>query len=60
MNRIEDIMGYVKVVNQIPTQAPKTYYDSILIYLDNYTSPTTKRLYIFAREAKTWYYINLT
>jgi len=56
---IENLKGYVKVVDQIPSKAPRTYHESMQIYLDNFNSPTTKRLYIYARDAKQWLYIDL-
>jgi len=57
---ILNILGGLSTVTVIPTTAPKKYADSIVIYLDSLTSPTTKRLYVFSREGNLWNYVTLT
>lgn len=59
MTELKDIIGYLKVVNQVPTKPPRTFEESMVIYLDNNNSPTIKRLYIFARGINKWYYIDM-
>jgi len=55
-----DLQGSIRTVTTTPTLAPKSISDSLLIYVDSLTSPTTKRLYIYSREADTWLYVALT
>lgn len=57
---ISQLLGMVRTVTQIPTHTPRSYWDAVLIYLDNPSSPTTKRLYVFSDKAKQWFYVNLT
>lgn len=55
-----NLLGNLKVQTGIPSGQPKTFADSMLIYVDSISSPTTKRLYVFSRETDAWYYITLT
>lgn len=55
-----NLLGNLKVQTSIPSSQPKTFADSMLIYVDSVTSPSTKRLYVFARETGDWYYMTLT
>jgi len=57
---LNDIMGMVETVTTIPTKAPKKIGQQILIYIDNLSTPTVKRLYIYSNSARLWSYINLT
>lgn len=57
---IENIVGYVRTVTTIPTYTPKKFEQAIKIYIDDLTTPTVKRLYIYSFEAKIWNYITLT
>jgi len=59
-NDFLNLLGNLKVQTSIPSGQPKTFADSMVIYLDSVTSPTTKRLYVFSRDNATWYYMTLT
>lgn len=55
-----NLQGFIKTVTTAPTVAPKTISDQVVIYVDDLASPTTKRLYIYSREAAAWFYVALT
>lgn len=55
-----NLQGFIKTTTTIPTLAPKSLSDQIVIYIDDLTTPTDKRLYIFSREANIWNYVTLT
>jgi hypothetical protein len=55
-----NIQGFIKTTTTIPTIAPKSLSDQIVLYIDNLTTPTSKRLYIYSREADIWSYVTLT
>ena len=57
---IENIMSNIKTVTTIPAYTPKEFHQSIKIYMDSVSSPTTKRLYIYSFEARIWNYLTLT
>jgi hypothetical protein len=54
------LQGYVKTVTTIPTYMPRTFDQSIKLYMNDLATPTTKRLYIYSFEAGIWNYIALT
>jgi hypothetical protein len=57
---IRDLDGLVKVVTSVPAYKPKKFDQQIVIYVDDISSPTTVRMYIFAPRANSWYYVALT
>lgn len=54
-----NLSGTLKTTTTIPTQAPKSMSDSVVIYIDDLTTPVVKRLYVYSREAGIWNYITL-
>lgn len=54
--RTDDIRAGFRIVAAVPTRAPRTYYESIVIYV----SGATKRLYVYNEVAGTWNYTALT
>lgn len=54
--RTEDLRAGFRVVAVVPTRAPRTYYESIVLYV----SGATKRLYVYNEVAGTWNYTALT
>lgn len=57
---LRTIFGFIRTVNAIPTYAPRRVEEQIIIYIDDYATPTTKRLYIYSPEAQIWNYVALT
>lgn len=57
---ILNLQGFLDTVNTIPTQAPRTFNESIRVYVDSYTSPTVRRLYIYSPKLKDWLYTTLS
>lgn len=55
-----NMRGFIKIVTAIPSAAPKSLADSVVIYLDSLSSPTTKRLYMYSPDASSWFYVALT
>ena len=55
-----NLINYIETVTTIPTYTPKKFYESIKIYMDDLSSPTVKRLYIYSFEAGAWNYVTLT
>lgn len=55
-----NIEGLIKTVTAIPTGAPTKLINQIVMYFDSLTAPTVKRLYIYSKDTKAWYYIALT
>lgn len=56
----QNLQGFLKTVTVIPTLAPKSLADAVIIYIDDLATPTDKRLYLYSREAAIWSYITLT
>jgi len=57
---ILNLEDFIETVTSIPTEAPKNYYQSIKIYTDSLSSPTTRRLYIYSVELDDWLYVALS
>lgn len=55
-----DLIDKVKTVTTIPTYIPKILSQQVVVYVDSITTPTVKRLYIYADRVGVWYYITLT
>lgn len=55
-----NLQGFIKTTTTVPTIAPKTIADQLVIYIDDLASPSTKRLYIYSIEAGIWNYVALT
>lgn len=58
--RIEDIIGFIDTVTSIPSKTPRRLREQVKIYVDDVTTPTTKRLYIYSNKTKSWNYVTLT
>lgn len=54
--RTDDIRQGFRRVGSVPSAAPRTYYESIVIY----TSGATYRLYVYDQVAGAWRYATLT
>lgn len=54
-----DLEGMIDTVTVAPTHTPTKLQAQILIYIDNLTTPTVKRLYIYSHKAKIWNYVTL-
>lgn len=54
LSSIDDDVGFLKVVSEIPTKPPKNSFQKIKIYL----SGETRRLYVW--DGKNWRFVNLT
>lgn len=57
---ILNLEGFIQTVTSIPTEPPQTFYDSVKIYTDSISSPTTRRLYIYSVELGDWLYVALS
>lgn len=57
---ILNLEDFIETVTTAPTEPPKTFYDSVKIYTDSISSPTTRRLYIYSRELADWLYVALS
>jgi len=57
---IINLEGFIQTVTTIPTEAPKTFYDSQKIYTDSLSSPTVRRLYIYSVDLSDWLYVALS
>ncbi len=55
-----EMTGLIKTVNIIPVYKPTRIGQQLRLYVDNYTTPTVARLYIYSHEAQKWTYLNLT
>jgi hypothetical protein len=55
-----DLRGRIKTTNVVPAYTPKTIEQQMLIYVDAFASPSTKRLYIYSKEVGAWMYVALT
>lgn len=55
-----NLQGFIKTTTTIPTLAPKSISDQLVIYIDDLATPTDKRLYVYSREANIWNYVTLT
>ena len=55
-----NLEGFIKTTTTVPTIAPKTIKDQIVIYIDNLATPVVKRLYIYSVEGALWNYMALT
>ena len=55
-----NLQGFLDTINVIPVDAPRTFRESIKIYVDSYTSPTVRRLYIYSPKLKDWLYVALS
>lgn len=51
---ILNLEDFIETVDVAPTAAPKTFYDSIKIVVDDLASPTTYELYIYSRKLAAW------
>lgn len=54
--RAEDVRQGFRLVSTVPTNAPRNYYESIVIY----KSGSTYRLYVYEEVNKVWKYTALT
>lgn len=52
--RLIDIEGKFETVTSVPTHTPAKMQAQVLIYTDNLTTPTIKRLYIYSTQLKAW------
>lgn len=57
---ILNLEGFIETVTSIPTEPPKNFYQSIKIYTDSISSPTTRRLYIYSVALDDWLYVALS
>ena len=58
---ILDIVGRLPVTTTVPTKIPKTISEQMVLYVDDKTTPTVKRLYIyFTGGVNTWFYVSMT
>jgi hypothetical protein len=55
-----NILGTLKTTTNIPSRAPRTMSDSVVIYVNSVTSPSVKKLYVYSRECDVWFSVNLT
>lgn len=55
-----DIIGMVETTTTIPTKGASSLKQQIVIYINNLSSPTVKRLYIYSNKARLWSYVTLT
>ena len=55
-----NIVGMIQTTTAIPAGTPTKLNDQIVIYVDNASSPTVKRLYIYSNQTHTWLYTALT
>lgn len=53
---IRNITGFMEVVDAVPTEPPRTFWEQIKIYENG----ATKRLYVYNYVAKAWRYTALT
>lgn len=51
---IINLNGVFETVEVAPTAAPRTFYESIKIVVDDLGTPTTYELYIYSRELGAW------
>jgi len=51
---ILNLEDFIETTEVAPTAAPKTFYDSIKIVVDDLASPTTYELYMYSRELGAW------
>lgn len=51
---IINLNGVFETVEVAPTAAPRTFYESIKIVVDDLGTPTTYELYIYSRELDAW------
>lgn len=54
--RTDDLRRGFRRVTSVPTDAPKDYYESIVIY----NSGATYRLYVYDEVSGSWRYASLT
>lgn len=54
------LLGMVETVTTAPTLAPRTFYEQFKLYVDDVTTPTVFRLYIFMPKINAWHYVALT
>jgi len=60
MTKFFNIEGMIRTTTTIPTKTPTKLDQQILIYYDDLTTPTDKRLYIYSNSAQAWSYVTLT
>lgn len=58
--RLLDIEGVIRTTTVIPTSSPVNINDQVVVYIDDLTTPTVKRLYIYSTLARIWNYVTLT
>ena len=56
MTRLDNITGHLPRVTSAPTWTPRTFRESMAIYVNS----TTYRLYIYDYVGKAWRYATLT
>jgi len=44
---VTNLFDFIETVTTIPTHKPRFFYEQYKIYIDDLTSPTVKRLYIY-------------
>lgn len=57
---ILNLEGFIETVTSVPTDVPKTFYDSQKIYTDSLSSPTVYRFYIYSQKLNDWLYVALS
>ena len=58
---IKDLEGFIETVTTIPSGTPsKGFWRQFKIYVDDISSPSTQRLYMYSTKTNTWLYATLT
>lgn len=53
VQKIEDIEGYFKTIDSVPSHTPSSFFDQIIIYKNG----TTRRLYWYDVDNSEWVYV---